>query len=72
MYISRRRDRNRRNYNGWSHDLSIKEFAFKTGYSSPSSFSVAFKKQCGIAPNQIRKKSNTVHEDKDSFKRSDN
>ncbi|WP_373564913.1 helix-turn-helix domain-containing protein [Sphingobacterium sp. E70] len=45
-------------------DLSIKEIAFRTGYSSPSSFSVAFKKQCGIAPNQIRKKSHTVHEEK--------
>ncbi|MCS4226148.1 AraC family transcriptional regulator [Sphingobacterium sp. BIGb0165] len=53
-------------------DLSIKEIAFRTGYSSPSSFSVAFKKQYGIAPNQIRKKSDTVHEDKASFKRSDN
>ncbi len=40
-------------------DLSIKEIAFRTGYSSPSSFSVAFKKQCGIAPNQFRKKPDT-------------
>ncbi len=41
-------------------DLSIKEIAFRTGYSSPSSFSVAFKKLCGIAPNQLRKKSEAV------------
>ncbi|MDM1293351.1 helix-turn-helix transcriptional regulator [Sphingobacterium sp. N143] len=37
-------------------DLSIKEIAFQTGYSAPSSFSVAFKKECGIAPSQFRKK----------------
>lgn len=35
-------------------DLSIKEIAYKTGYSSPSSFSVAFKKECGISPNKMR------------------
>lgn len=48
-------------------DLSIKEIAFRTGYSSPSSFSVAFKKQCGTAPNQFRKKADTYAE-KDSIK----
>ncbi|MGB3063148.1 helix-turn-helix domain-containing protein [Sphingobacterium thalpophilum] len=36
-------------------NLSIKEIAFRTGYSSPSSFSVAFKKHCGISPNRIRR-----------------
>lgn len=41
-------------------DLSIKEIAFRTGYSSPSSFSVAFKKQCGVAPIQLRKKSEAL------------
>lgn len=35
-------------------DLSIKEIAYKTGYSSSSAFSVAFKKECGINPNKIR------------------
>lgn len=35
-------------------DLSIKEIAYKTGYSSPSAFSVAFKKECGITPNKMR------------------
>lgn len=35
-------------------DLSIKEIAYKTGYSSPSAFSVAFKKECGTSPNKMR------------------
>lgn len=35
-------------------DLSIKEIAYNVGYSSPSSFSVAFKKECGVSPNKIR------------------
>lgn len=37
-------------------DLSIKEIAYQIGYSSPPSFSSAFKKEMGVNPNQFRKK----------------
>lgn len=37
-------------------DLSIKEIAYQLGYASPSSFSVAFKKEVGEGPSYYRKK----------------
>nr|WP_315035742.1 AraC family transcriptional regulator [uncultured Chryseobacterium sp.] len=36
-------------------DFSIKEIAYHLGYSSPSSFSVAFKKEVGMGPSYYRK-----------------
>ncbi len=35
-------------------DMSAKEIAYETGYSSPQHFSNAFKKKFGITPNRIR------------------
>lgn len=36
-------------------DFSIKEIAYHLGYSSPSSFSVAFKNEVGVGPSYYRK-----------------
>ena len=36
-------------------DISAKEIAYKTGYSSPQHFSKAFKTEFGTSPNSIRK-----------------